>query len=54
MEVRVSANILGIKVILGSRVGHSQGCGAEEDQGIRTLSLVFWTSVMVFLCLVIQ
>jgi len=53
MKVRVSANILGIKVILGSRVGHLQGWGGQK-RDIRTLSLVFWTSVMVFLCLVTQ
>ena len=30
MKVRVSANILGIKVILGSRVGHLQGLGGRR------------------------
>ena len=49
MKVRVSANILGIKVILGSRVGHLQGWGAEEGyQDIEPCFLDIGDGVSVF------
>lgn len=41
MEVRVSANILGIKVTLGSRVGHSQGCGGRRGLGYQDIEPCF-------------